>query len=58
MLRILKTVSSVTKPDMTKKQKLKACWKYLVKRKNFRYVSKYPDLKKKGWQRKTAENML
>ena len=58
MLQTVKTVATVTKPDMTKKQKLKACWKYLTKKKNFRYISKYPDLKKKGWQRKTAENML
>lgn len=58
MLQTVKTVTSVIKLDMTKKQKLKACWKYLVSRKKFRYVSKYPDLKKKGWQRQTAENML
>lgn len=58
MLQTVKTVASVTKQDMSKRQKLKACWKYLVKRKNFRYVSKYPNLKEKGWQKKTAENML
>ena len=35
MLQTVKTVASVTKPDMTKKQKFKACWKYLTKKKNF-----------------------
>lgn len=58
MIQTVKTVASVTKPDMTKKQKLKACWNYLVSRRHFRYVSKYPNLNKKGWQRQTAENML
>lgn len=58
MMRTVKTVHSLTKPEMTKSQKLKACWKYLTNKKNFRYVFKYPDLKEKKWQRKTAENML
>lgn len=57
-IRTVKTVASITKPGMTKKQKLKACWKYLVSRRRFRYSSKYPNLRKKGWQRQTAENML
>ena len=58
MIQTVKTVNSVTKPEMTKKQKLRACWKYMVSRKRFRYVSKYPDLNQKGWQRITAEDML
>ena len=58
MIQTVKTVNSVTKPERTKKQKLRACWKYMVSRKRFRYVSKYPDLNQKGWQRITAEDML
>ena len=39
MIQTVKTVNSVTKPEMTKKQKLRACWKYMVSRKRFRYQS-------------------
>lgn len=54
----VKTVAKVTDDKMTKKQKLYACWKYISSKKKFQYVSKYPDLKKKGWQKETAYDML
>ncbi len=56
--QFIKTVSAVTNDQMTKKEKLKACWNYLVSRRNFRYALKYPKLSEKNWQKKTAYNML
>lgn len=56
--KVMQIVASVTEEDMTKQQKLLACWNYMVNGKRFRYVSKYPNLNAKGWTRKTAYNML
>lgn len=56
-MKLLKVVDSITKKNMSKKQKLKACWSYITGGK-FRYASKYPNLNSDGWYRKTAYNML
>lgn len=43
---------------MSRAQKRRACWNYMVRRGRFHYALKYPNLSKKGWQRATALNML
>lgn len=53
----MQIVSSVTKPGMTKSQKLYACWKYVVGG-NIRYWSLYPNLYTKNWQRSLALTTL
>ena len=54
---VMKVFASITTEDMTKTQKLKACWKYCTSSK-FRYLSKYPDLTSSTWQWDTAYDML
>lgn len=54
----MKIYNRITTPSMSKSQKLRACWNYMTNKKNFVYVSKYPDLNKKGWQQATAYDML
>ncbi|MCF0132578.1 MAG: hypothetical protein HUJ72_01800 [Blautia sp.] len=49
-------VSSITKPSMTKAQKLNACWNYVIR--NTHYALTYPDLNQKGWQQKLAYRVL
>ena len=56
--KVMTVVASITKSNMTKEQKLRACWNYMVNKKRFRYVSKYPNLNESGWIGKTAYNML
>jgi len=56
--KVMTVVASITKSNMTKEQKLRACWNYMVSKKRFRYVSKYPNLNEKDWITKTACNML
>lgn len=51
-------LSRVTNSSMTKSQKLRACWNYVVSGSNFSYWPKYPDTSKTGWQRSTALDML
>ena len=51
-------VDSLVNDSMSKSQKLKACWNYMVSKKNFRYRLRYPNLNKSGWQKETAWNML
>ena len=51
-------VASITTSKMSKAQKRRACWNYMVRRGRFHYALKYPNLSKKGWQRSTALNML
>ena len=53
----MKTFASITQKNMTKGQKLAACWSYVAEG-GFRYAAKYPDLNTDGWQRKTAYDML
>lgn len=57
-MKAMSVMSSITKSSMTKAQKLKACWNYMVNRSTFTYWPKYPDLNKKGWQKETALDML
>ncbi|MDO5391440.1 MAG: transglutaminase domain-containing protein [Eubacteriales bacterium] len=56
-LLCMKTVKELTTDNMTKSQKLYRCWSYLSGGR-FGYVSKYPDLSKTGWHRKTALEMF
>ena len=58
-MKVIQIVDSITTDDMTKSQKLRACWNYMVSRSRFRYSSaKYPKLNKSGWYRDTAYDML
>lgn len=50
-------LAQITTPAMTKSEKLKACWNYMVSSR-FRYSSMSPNLKEKDWQKKFAYNML
>ncbi len=54
----MEVVASITNGTMTKEQKLKACWDYVVSDKRFTYYQRTPDFKKKGWQRQEALTML
>lgn len=56
-IKAMQTFASVTDDAMTKSQKLKACWSYVVGG-NFHYTVKYPDLNASGWQRQAAYQML
>ncbi|MDO4277101.1 MAG: transglutaminase domain-containing protein [Eubacteriales bacterium] len=57
-IKTMGIVSSITKSGMTKSQKLKACWNYMVNTSRFRYWPYYPNLNKKGWHKETALNIL
>jgi hypothetical protein len=54
----LSIVNSITTAKMSKSQKLRACWNYMVSRSRFQYVSKYPNINEANWQKKTAYNMF
>lgn len=58
-MKTMEVVADVTAPGMTKKQKLRACFKYTISS-AFRYDrrKKWPNVKKKGWQQKCALDML
>lgn len=56
-IKSLKVIADITKPSMSKAQKLKACWNYVVSRK-FGYANMSPNLKEKDWQKKFAYRML
>lgn len=56
-IKSLKVIADITKPDMTKEQKLEACWNYIVSR-QFGYASMSPNLDEKDWQKKFAYLML
>ena len=53
-----KILSKITNSKMTRAQKLKACWKYMVDGRKFRYGGVDPDMKEEGWQRKAALSMF
>ena len=57
-IKARKIVESITTSKMSRAQKRRACWNYMVRRGRFHYALKYPNLSKKGWQRATALNML
>ena len=54
----MRTVASVTKPNMKQRQKLYACWKYLVNANNYSYGGPDPNQKKADWQRTTVLRMI
>ena len=56
-LKTMSIVSSITKSSMSKSEKLRACWNYVVGG-NIRYSSYYPNLNKSGWQKETALRTL
>lgn len=57
-MQTMQTVSSLTSSNMTKAQKLRACWNYIVSWRNFSYGGSDPNLNQKGWYRSTALKML
>ena len=57
-MRVMNLVSRLTTSEMSKNQKLHACWEYIVDDAGFQYGGSDPDLKKAGWCRKTALSML
>lgn len=56
-MRVMKIVDSITTPQMSKSQKLYACWKYVVYD-GFYYGGPDPDLNAKGWARQEALRMF
>lgn len=56
-IKVMQTFASITNDRMSKSEKLRACWSYVVGG-EFRYAVKYPNLNTSGWQRKTAYDML
>ncbi len=56
-MEIMEIFSSIIRKNMSRGQKLSACWSYVVGG-HFHYASKYPNLNSAGWQRRTAYNML
>ncbi len=56
-IKELQVVSQITKSSMTKAQKLKACWNYVVGGR-FGYANMSPNLKEKDWQKTFAYRML
>ncbi|MDD7208881.1 MAG: transglutaminase domain-containing protein [Lachnospiraceae bacterium] len=58
-IKVINIVNDITTEKMSKRQKLRACWNYCVSHSRFRYSSaKYPNLRKSGWYRDTAYDML
>ena len=57
-MRVMNLVSRLTTSEMSKNQKLHACWEYIVDDAGFQYGGSDPVLKKAGWCRKTALSML
>lgn len=56
-IKTMKIVGELTNTSMTSAQKLRACWNYVTAG-GFVYLSKYPNLSRKGWQKETALDML
>ena len=57
-MKITETVDEIVSDDMTKEEKLKACWRYLTSKENFRYRLRYPDLEAENWYQETAYDMF
>lgn len=57
-MKTMQTVASITNSRMSKAQKLRACWEYMVKWDNFNYGGNDPDRTQKEWYRTTALKML
>ncbi len=56
-IKTMSIVASITNGSMSRSQKLRACWNYVVSGR-FSYGSRYPNLGQGGWQRETALHML
>ncbi|HCT92052.1 MAG TPA: hypothetical protein DF613_11845 [Lachnospiraceae bacterium] len=58
-MKVMEVVSEITTPEMSRKEKLRACFDYTISS-EFRYDrrTKWPNVKKKGWQKKCALDML
>ncbi len=56
-IKTMSILSSITNSKMSKSQKLRACWNYVVSGR-FSYGSRYPNLNQSGWQRETALHMF
>lgn len=55
-IKTMKVAAKITKPSMSKKQKLRACWRYIN---TFRFKARsYPDKTKKNWKYQCALDML
>ena len=57
-MMLMDIISRITTPEMSRSQKLYACWCYLTSKSNFYYSGYWPDLSKSGWQREEAYYML
>lgn len=57
-ITVMQIVDSITDSTMTKEQKLKACWDYVVSDQRFVFYQRTPDFTKKGWQVQEALTML
>lgn len=51
-------VDRITDCDMTKSEKLRACWNYITSRSRFSYRITDPNMKKHGWWKKSAYDIL
>lgn len=56
-IKAMKVASEITNSRMTKSEKLRACWNYMISNR-FRYMSMSPNLNEKNWQKKFAYQML
>ncbi len=56
-IKTMSIISSITNGKMSKSQKLRACWNYVVGGR-FSYGSRYPNLNQGGWQKETALHMF
>lgn len=54
----LKIMAKIAPTDASKSKKLRAAWNFMTSRRNFVYMSIYPNLKEKHWQHSTASYML
>lgn len=57
-MRVMTIVSKITTPKMSKSQKLRACWKYVVSDGGFSYGGEDPNFNKSGWGREAALSMF
>lgn len=57
-LKTMRIVNEITTPQMSRSQKLRACWNYLVYSGRFRYRGFEEDTQSPGWQKNLAYDML
>lgn len=56
--KTMSIVAQITKPTMSKSEKLRACWNYVTSRSRFRYYIIAPNFNQVGWQRNLAYQLL